>query len=83
MLTFFISKPRQQRDIRRLQIHFEHNLRKFFHKNTPFLSKVSKNFFKSGVTIDFAYIKAEGLDIYGANIQEILEKAKKDIDQNL
>ena len=32
---------------------------------------------------DIAYIKAEGLDIYGANIQEILENTKKDIDQNL
>ena len=32
---------------------------------------------------DINYIKAEGLDIWGANTQEILEKAKKDIENTL
>ena len=29
----------------------------------------------------FDYIKAEGLDIYGADVDAILEKAKEDIDR--
>ena len=45
-----------------------------------YIKSLAENFY--GIK-DFAYIKAEGLDIYGANIQEILKKAKEDIDQNL
>ena len=44
-----------------------------------YIKSLAKNFY--GIA-DIAYIKAEGLDIFGANIQEILEKAKKDIDKN-
>ena len=45
-----------------------------------YIKSLAENFY--GIK-DIAYIKAEGLDIYGANIQEILEKAKKDIDKVL
>ena len=45
-----------------------------------YIKSLAENFY--GIK-DIAYIKAEGLDIYGANIQEILENAKKNIDQNL
>jgi hypothetical protein len=51
VLTFFIFKPRQQRDIRRLQIHFEHIIEEILNKNPPFLSKVSKDFFESDMFI--------------------------------
>ena len=44
-----------------------------------YIKSLAKNFY--GIA-DIDYIKAEGLDIFGANIQEILEKAKKDIDKN-
>ena len=45
-----------------------------------YIKSLANNFY--GIK-DIVYIKAEGLDIYGANIEEILEKAKKDIDQVL
>jgi hypothetical protein len=51
VLTFFNFKPRQQRALCRLRIHFEHNFRKVFNKNPPFLSKVLKDFFESGTSI--------------------------------
>ena len=43
-----------------------------------YIKSLAENFY--GIK-DIAYIKAEGLDIYGANIKEILEKAKKNIDK--
>ena len=43
-----------------------------------YIKSLAENFY--GIK-DIKYIKAEGLDIWGANIQEILEKAKKDIEQ--
>ena len=45
-----------------------------------YIKSLAENFY--GIN-DTVYIKAEGLDIFGANIQEILEKAKKDIDKYL
>lgn len=45
-----------------------------------YIKSLAENFY--GIT-DINYIKAEGLDILGANIQEILEKAKKDIENTL
>ena len=45
-----------------------------------YIKALAENFY--GIK-DIVYIKAEGLDIYGANIQEILENAKKDIDKIL
>ena len=42
-----------------------------------YIKSLAENFY--GIT-DINYIKTEGLDIWGANVQEILEKAKKDID---
>ena len=45
-----------------------------------YIKSLSENFY--GIK-DINYIKAEGLDIWGANIQEILEKAKKDIEKYL
>jgi FMN-dependent NADH-azoreductase len=32
---------------------------------------------------DVIYIKAEGLDIYGANVPKILENVKQEIDEKL
>ena len=43
-----------------------------------YVKSLSENFY--GIK-DINYIKAEGLDIFGANIQEILDKAKKEIDK--
>ena len=45
-----------------------------------YIKSLANNFY--GIK-DITYIKAECLDIYGANIQEILENAKKDIDKIL
>ena len=45
-----------------------------------YIKSLAENFY--GIK-DIAYIKAQGLDIWGANIQEILEKAKNDIDTTL
>lgn len=45
-----------------------------------YIKSLAENFY--GIK-DINYIKAEGLDIFGANIQEILEIAKKDIDKIL
>ena len=45
-----------------------------------YIKSLAENFY--GIK-DIVYIKAEGLDIYGANTEDILEKAKKDIDQAL
>ena len=45
-----------------------------------YIKSLAENFY--GIN-DINYIKAEGLDIWGVNIQEILEKAKKDIDKVL
>ena len=45
-----------------------------------YIKALAENFY--GIK-DIVYIKAEGLDIYGANTKEILEKAKKDIDKAL
>ena len=45
-----------------------------------YIKSLTKNFY--GIN-DICYIKAEGLDILGANLQEIIEKAKKDIDEIL
>ena len=45
-----------------------------------YIKSLAENFY--GIK-DIEYIKAEGLDIYGVNIKEIFEKAKKDIDQAL
>ena len=45
-----------------------------------YIKSLAENFY--GIK-DINYIKAEGLDIFGANIQEILEKSKKDIDKIL
>ena len=44
------------------------------------MESLAENFY--GIT-DINYIKAEGLDVNGANVQEILEKAKKDIEKYL
>lgn len=43
-----------------------------------YIKSLAENFY--GIK-DIEYIKAEGLDIFGANVEEILENAKKDIDQ--
>ena len=45
-----------------------------------YIKSLAENFY--GIK-DITYIKAEGLDIFGANIQEILENTKRDIDKNL
>ena len=45
-----------------------------------YIKALAENFY--GIN-DINYIKAEGLDIYGANVQEILEKAKIDIDKKI
>jgi putative NADPH-quinone reductase len=45
-----------------------------------YIKSLAENFY--GIK-DISYIKAEGLDIFGANIQEILNCAKKEIDENL
>ena len=45
-----------------------------------YIKSLAENFY--GIN-DINYIKAEGLDIWGANIQEILEDAKKEIDKVL
>ena len=45
-----------------------------------YIKSLAENFY--GIN-DINYIKAEGLDIFGANIQKILEIAKKDIDKIL
>ena len=45
-----------------------------------YIKSLAENFY--GIK-EINYIKAEGLDIFGANIQEILEKAKKEIDEIL
>ncbi len=45
-----------------------------------YIKSLAENFY--GIK-DITYIKAEGLDVWGANIQEILEKSKKDIDKTL
>ena len=45
-----------------------------------YVKALAENFY--GIN-DINYIKAEGLDIWGANIQEILEEAKKEIDKVL
>ena len=45
-----------------------------------YIKSLAENFY--GIN-DINYIKAEGLDILGASIQEILEKAKKDIEISL
>ena len=45
-----------------------------------YIKSLAENFY--GIN-DINYIKAEGLDIWGANIQEILEEAKKEIDKVL
>lgn len=42
-----------------------------------YIKTLAENFYNIK---DINYIKAEGLDIYGANVQEILDKVKKDID---
>ena len=43
-----------------------------------YVKALAENFY--GIK-DINYIKAEGLDIFGANIQEILKNVKKDIDK--
>jgi FMN-dependent NADH-azoreductase len=45
-----------------------------------YIKSLAENFY--GIN-DINYIKAEGLDIWGANIQETLEEAKKEIDKVL
>lgn len=45
-----------------------------------YIKSLAKNFY--GIS-DIVYIKAEGLDVYGANIEDILAKAKKNIEQTL
>ena len=45
-----------------------------------YIKSLAENFY--GIN-DINYIKAEGLDILGSSIQEILEKAKKDIEKSL
>ena len=45
-----------------------------------YIKSLAENFY--GIK-DITYIKAEGLDVWGANIHEILEKSKKDIDKTL
>ena len=45
-----------------------------------YIKSLAENFY--GIN-NINYVKAEGLDIFGANIQKILEEAKKDIDKNL
>ena len=43
-----------------------------------YIKSLAENFY--GIK-NIDYIKAEGLDIYGADIQKIIEKTKKDIDK--
>ena len=45
-----------------------------------YIKSLAENFY--GIK-DINYIKAEGLDIFGANLQNILEKAKQDIEKYL
>jgi FMN-dependent NADH-azoreductase len=45
-----------------------------------YIKSLAENFY--GIK-DINYIKTEGLDIWGANIQEILEKAKKEVDEKI
>ena len=45
-----------------------------------YITSLAENFY--GIN-NINYIKAEGLDIFGASIQEILEKAKKEIEKSL
>ena len=45
-----------------------------------YIKSLAENFY--GIK-NIIYIKAESLDIYGANIKEILEEAKKDFEQTL
>lgn len=45
-----------------------------------YIKSLAENFY--GIN-NINYIKAEGLDILGSSIQEILEKAKKDIEKSL
>lgn len=45
-----------------------------------YVKSLAQNFY--GIK-NIEYIKAEGLDIWGANVKEILENAKKDIDKIL
>lgn len=45
-----------------------------------YIKSLATNFY--GIT-DVNYIKAEGLDIWGANIQEILKNAKKELDKKI
>ena len=45
-----------------------------------YIKSLAENFY--GIK-DINYIKAEGLDIFGANLQDILEKAKQDIEKYL
>ena len=45
-----------------------------------YIKSLAENFY--GIK-DISYIKAEGLDIWGSNVQEILEKTKNDIDKIL
>ena len=45
-----------------------------------YVKSLAENFY--GIK-NIAYVKAEGLDIFGAKVEDILEKAKKEIDQIL
>lgn len=45
-----------------------------------YIKSLAENFYRIN---NINYIKAEGLDIFGASIQEILEKAKKEIEKSL
>ena len=45
-----------------------------------YIKSLAENFY--GIK-DINYVKAEGLDIWGTNVQEILDKAKKDSDEIL
>lgn len=45
-----------------------------------YIKSLAENFY--GIK-DVIYIKAEGLDIYGANVSKILENVKKEIDEKL
>jgi FMN-dependent NADH-azoreductase len=45
-----------------------------------YIKSLAENFY--GIK-DISYIKAEGLDIYGANVQDILGNAKRNIEKDL
>ena len=45
-----------------------------------YIKSLAENFY--GIK-DVIYIKAEGLDIYGANVPKILENVKQEIDEKL